>query len=99
MEMTMNEEKCIDVLSTLLTENIPVSHFAIGHSMDSAVCILKENGFWHVFYGDRNDRAEEAVYASVFSACIDMIHRLAYPENEERYVSELGLAMFGKKIA
>ena len=53
--------------------------------VDSAICLVKEDGEWVVFDGCRNTRACEKKFDNPALAAMEMFSRLAPSESEKLY--------------
>ena len=81
MEKT-NDQRCINALKAVLYRYYPELSFGFIGYKECALCMLEENGEWHVFEAERGNRYKEEVFPCVIESCIAMIRRVAFQPDE-----------------
>ncbi len=76
------ENKCLDALVDTLNIYFPQSIYSINTYKEDAICIVKENGKWCVYYGMRNEKDQMEIYINVVEACERMIYRISKSKEE-----------------
>ena len=91
---------CEAAIKDVLANNCPSSHYQINGFCDDCACIQKTSSGWEVFNGRRGQKEGIAVFTNVVEACLELIRRLAYDEQEVFSWSEAFLsAIVGDNVA
>lgn len=97
-KMSTFESACIESMRTLLTDNCDINMFSIGYPIDSAICIIKEDGKWHVFDCTRNTRDCEDIFENPALACMEVISRI-FPRESEPLLTDFLNSVYEEKVA
>lgn len=62
-----------ELRSELQRRKAPGFAYSIGRDENETYCLVQEPDGWHVYYSERGNRNEEAVFASESAACEELL--------------------------
>ena len=65
-----------ELRATLEAVGVPAEAYSIGRNENESYCLVEEAGLWHVFYSERGNRNDEAVFTDENNACQNLRERL-----------------------
>ena len=62
--------------ATLEVAGVHAGAYSLDGDENESYCLVEEAGSWHVFYSERGNRNNEAVFTDENNACRDLLERL-----------------------
>ncbi len=81
------EKVYLEKLNNTLKKHFAEAHYSFSKRHD-AVCLIKEDGNWKVFYSERGADFNVSYHDNIMEACIEMIRRLAEKDEESDIINE-----------
>lgn len=75
---TEKNQRCLDVLNIVLSDNVPRGYFSLYGYSEEAVCLEQDGSHWNVFNGERNNKNELKAYDNALEASLEITVRLSH---------------------